>query len=84
MKKIIKKTKKIMKKCPNCGVNLKQGGLRYIETGEMIYTIDYDSENKDLNWDQDEFSNSGDGIFCCANCGEELPLTEKEVIKILK
>lgn len=80
-----KKIKRIMRKCPGCKTDLKKGGLRWIQPGEMIYSINHYKGDKDLHWEQEEFSdNNYDGMFCCADCGMELNLTEKEVIKILK
>ena len=82
MKKIIKKTNKIMKKCPNCGLDLLDAGIGYSQGGTMLY--DVSSDGKDLEYQQDEFGDEDGGEFFCRSCGKTLPLTEEDIIKILK
>ena len=83
MKKTNKKTKKIMTKCPHCGLDLvKDAGIGYSQAGEMLYDVSFNGH--DLEYEQDEFGDADGGEFFCRSCGKTLPLTEEDIIKILK
>jgi len=72
--------------CKNCGKNIKDEGIKMVETNvEIIYDISFDSQG-DIQYEQSDIeSGNGDTIFCCAGCGAELGnFEEKEIIKILK
>ena len=54
MKKTNKKTKKIMTKCPHCGLDLvKDAGIGYSQAGEMLYDVSSDGENLEYEQDSD-------------------------------
>lgn len=86
MKKKIKKKMGVFKKCPNCKKSLKKVGLKFIEQGEMIYSVSKYRDKKygdGLEYEQDEFQGDPDA-FCCAECGIEICFTPDEALKILK
>jgi len=68
--------------CPNCKKNLKEVGIKFIESGAYIYWVDLD-KNKEIDYQLDE-SIIEDSSYYCGNCDEFLPLNEEDVIKILK
>jgi len=69
-------------KCPYCKQKLRESGIGYSQAGVMLYKLISDGEN--LDYEIDEFTDTDGGEFYCRNCGRTLPLTEDEVIKILK
>ena len=79
---MIKKTKKTIKKCTYCGLDLIEAGIGYSQAGVLLYKV-Y-SDGKDLEYEQDEFGDEDGGEFYCQSCGKTLPLTEEDIIKILK
>ena len=84
MAKINKKTKKIMKKCPHCGLNLLDTGIGYSQAGTILYKVWFNKNDENLQYETDEFGDGEGGEFYCRSCGKTLPLTEEDIIKILK
>jgi hypothetical protein len=73
--------------CKNCKKNIKETGLKLVETNaEIIYDVSLDPQGE-LQWEQSHIE-SGNGdlvVYCCANCGAELGYFEEdEVKKMLK
>jgi len=67
--------------CPHCEANLIEKGIGRGEKGEYTYRLWV--QDKELDYEADEFYPSGEGEFFCKDCGKTLNLTEKQVIKIL-
>jgi ribosomal protein S27AE len=73
-----------MKKCPNCGQILEEGGLNWAEHGRAWFKLRI-NENGHLEHEFNDFDPDevGKGKFICSECGTQLDLTEKEVIDII-
>jgi hypothetical protein len=69
-------------KCPFCGANLIDS-LDYKETGTAIFSLWVDEKGR-LQYDFEDFSRDGEGKYICFECNNQLDLTEKEVIEIVK
>ena len=52
------------------------------EEGTQFFNVNLQHGN--LNYETDEFQNSGEGLFYCRNCGNELDISSDEVIEILE
>lgn len=70
-------------KCPHCKINLGGNSIGWTEHGDSVYTVGLEA-NRRLSFEQNEFMSDGDGLFYCRGCGEELNLSQKEVVEILK
>ena len=71
-------------KCPNCKEELSEAGIGYAEKGTIMYELSLDSQD-DLQWEQYELCNEGEGEYFCRSCGRKLEgFDEEKVIKILK
>jgi hypothetical protein len=70
--------------CLKCNKDLKETGIGYAEKGTMLYNLSLDSQG-DLQWEQENFENGGEGEFYCVTCGSKIEgLDEENVIEVLK
>lgn len=78
----VKKIIDINMRCPNCGKELKENGVKLVETdAEVIYDVFLDGKGE-LQFEQTDIeSGNGDTILCCGNCGAELGDFSEETAK---
>ena len=70
------------RKCPNCGADLKEEGIKWVEESKMRYKVYL--ERGEIRFEQDEFFNSDESIFYCGKCGADLPFSIEKVRRILR
>jgi len=70
------------KKCPRCGARLDENTIGFFSEGTNYYKTYLDGEF--LGYELDEPFEIGERGFYCRECGTDLPLSEEEVIEILK
>jgi len=80
--------KEILVKCPHCGVSLLlKGAIRANENRDHISDVRIskikNSEYYKLDFTEDH-AVAGDSYFYCIDCNEELPITNDDVIEMLK
>ncbi len=68
--------------CPNCKINLKENGVKYIKDyATVVYNVWLVKD--DLHYELDgAYRNAG--VFVCSSCDKELAFTPEEVRKYLK
>jgi len=71
--------------CPKCKTNLKENGIQAREEGVVVWFNLFINKDGFLEYNKVDENNYCPQIyFQCADCGEDLDIKEKEVIKILK
>jgi len=66
--------------CPECGVELEEGTILFVQTGTYVYKVRFPAPG-DIEYDLDE-THVDESYFTCASCGAELPYDEGEIIEI--
>ena len=72
--------------CPHCNKPFADNEIGWAEEGTDYFEVNLSGKGNyaDLNYEEDEFEQSGEGWFYCRGCGEELDFTSDQVIEILK
>jgi len=66
--------------CPECGAELNEDTLLFVQTGTYVYKIRFLAPG-DIEYDLEE-THVDESFFTCGVCGKELPYDEGEIIEI--
>jgi hypothetical protein len=67
--------------CPECGAELSEDTLLFVQTGTYVYKIRFLAPG-DIEYDLEE-THVEESFFTCGVCGEKLPYDEGDIIELV-